>query len=89
MGFASSVSIPDVMYVIHGVARGLFEMKNNTSTPAEATRQAISEAFNLAIAQLNKKCEIFRYNDTNCWFEWLFNGVFLHDPAQAFFPSGC
>jgi len=59
-GFASSSSVPDGVNEVETTindecikfARGIFEMKDNTSTPAEATRQGISEAFNLAITQL-------------------------------------
>ena len=35
-----------------GVARGLGEAKNSTDAPVEGTRQAVSEAINMAIAQV-------------------------------------
>eukprot|EP01038_Epipyxis_sp_PR26KG_P007171 gene7171-9776_t len=52
VGFASNTSVADGINVVVGIARGIFEMKYNSATPAEATRQGISEAFNLAVAQL-------------------------------------
>ena len=52
IGFASGTSVPDGINIVDGIARGIIEIKDNTSTPAEATRHGISEAFNLAIAQL-------------------------------------
>ena len=52
-GFASPLSVPDAANVINGVGRSVVEIKDNTSAPAEATRQAIAEAFNLAIRQLD------------------------------------
>ena len=51
-GFASQRSIPDGVNVIDEEARGIFEVKANTAAPCDATRQAISEAYNLAIRQL-------------------------------------
>ncbi len=50
-GFASSNSVPDGI-IINKLARGIYEVKDNTLTPAVATRQGISEATNLANRQL-------------------------------------
>ena len=52
-GFASTGSIPGGIVVKDNIPRGIFEIKDNTSTPAEATRQGIAEAFNLALMQLH------------------------------------
>lgn len=59
-GFVSNKSIPDAVNVIKDIPRGIIEAKDNTSAPAEATRQGIAEAFNLAINQLRNNV---KYSD--------------------------
>jgi hypothetical protein len=55
MGLVTEISVPDGVFVVNGVARAIVEIKDNTMTPAEATRQAIAEAVNMAIAQLKAR----------------------------------
>ena len=53
IGFASKGSVPDGMVVDdQGFPRGIFEVKDNTMTPTEATRQGIAEAYNVALGHL-------------------------------------
>jgi hypothetical protein len=52
-GLASELSIPDGFFRDHhNNVRGIFEVKHGAATPADALRQGISEASNVALMQL-------------------------------------
>ena len=82
IGFASKGSVPDGMVVDdQGFPRGIFEVKDNTMTPTEATRQGIAEAYNVALGHLKLGVS---YSDVMVPIVGS-NGYLM----EAIVPSGC